>query len=191
MALHGHADDPADLAGAVADLATGSDRVLVAPTGPVVLADGTRAWFAEGDDGEGARLLDHLGAVLDEAAQAHGADPTQAVLVGFSQGAAAALTAAVAEGGPRLGAVAAVAGWLPDLDGVAWAPRPDVPVLLVHGTDDEVVPLPLGRSAARYLERSGAPVTWREHEAGHRLTAPMVADVATWLHGLDQGEPSG
>ena len=74
-----------------------------------------------------------------------------------------------------------MAGWLPSFEGVVWRPRPGLPTLVVLGEDDEVVPLPLGRSAARHLERSGVDVTWRAHEVGHELTPEVLADVATWL----------
>ena len=186
--LHGHGDDPGLLATRRPELDPQATWTVAVPTGPVVLPDGAPAWFDDGSPADADRLRAALGAALTEAGRASGTDPATAVVVGWSQGAAAALTLATAEGWPRVAAVAAVAGWLPTLDDVAWSPDPGATVLGVHGVDDEVVPLPAGRAAARLLARAGAAVTWTEHDAGHELTPAMLADVAAWLDRIAAGE---
>jgi len=61
---------------------------------------------------------------------------------------------------------------------VAWdfaaAAAASVRVLLVHGTDDDVVPLAQGRGAQRALERQGVDVTWIEAPAAHDLAALLA-----------------
>lgn len=181
VVLHGHGDDPAELLDRLAPLDLGSHVTLVAPTGPVTLADGRPAWFDDGSEADTTRLLAHLRDALDEAGRTTGLPSEEAVVLGYSQGAAAALTLAAADAAPRVAAVAGIAGWLPTLDGLTWTPRPDVDVLLVHGVDDEVVPLPLGRSAARFLERGGVAVTWCELDADHAVGPDALELVAAWL----------
>lgn len=179
--LHGHADDPADLVAHVARIDPGRRCTVAIPVGPVTLADGRPAWFADGGEDDAERLLRHLRSVLEVAGRATGLPPDRAVVLGFSQGAAAAMALVAAEGMPTVAAVIGIAAWLPTLDGVAWSPRPGPEVLLVHGTDDEVVPTPMGRSAARFLERSGLDVTWHELDGGHAVTDAALDAVSAWL----------
>ena len=57
------------------------------------------------------------------------------------------------------------------------------PVLVVHGTDDEVVIVQQGRSAARYLERHGVAVRYVEPPGGHHLGPEAVDELGRWLDG--------
>lgn len=186
VVLHGHGDDPAALVPRRNELDPHGRWTVVVPTGPVRLADGSPAWFDEGDAADVARLRHAVTGAIGAGAAAAGAAPEDVVVVGWSQGGAVALALAAWPEGPTVAAVAAVAGWLPGFEGVTWAARPGLPVLVVHGEDDEVVPLPMGRSAARHLERSGAEVALRLHPVGHQLTTDMLADVARWLDGQAQ-----
>ncbi len=54
----------------------------------------------------------------------------------------------------------------------------------MHGTDDDVVIVQQGRSAARLLERHGVAVTYVELPGGHHLGDAADARVAAWLEGL-------
>jgi phospholipase/carboxylesterase len=185
VVLHGHGDDPALLAHRRDELDPDHRATLVAPSGPVALEGGGRAWFHDhGAPGDGDALVAAVDHAIDEGIARATTGPATVALVGWSQGGAAALAYAVRASAPRLAGVATIAGWLPPVDGLEWAPRPDLRVLMVHGEDDEVVPLPLGRSAARFLEREGAEVTWATRPAGHRLEPAMTATVAAWLAAL-------
>lgn len=175
VALHGHDDDPATIRPWVARLAGTSP--LQVPAGPVRVEDGGRAWFSTGAPGELATMAAAIDGAIDAAAE----PPADVVLVGWSQGAAAALAFALRPEAPRLAAVIALAGWLPDLHGIEWSPTDETPILLLHGADDEVVPPLQGRSAARFLERSGANVTWEEVEGDHHVTEAMLDAAARWL----------
>lgn len=80
--------------------------------------------------------------------------------------------------------VVGLAAWLanePDLTwGFSGAASAGTRVLLVHGSDDEVVPVQQGRSAHRVLDRHGIDVTWVEVPAGHDLPA-LLEPVRDWL----------
>jgi predicted esterase len=54
-------------------------------------------------------------------------------------------------------------------------------VLLVHGSNDETVPVQNARSAARVLERGGISVTFTEVETGHTLDEALLEPVRRWL----------
>jgi predicted esterase len=195
--LHGH-DDDASTWRAAAEAMAPAGCIVERPTGPRTTATGA-SWFGTDRDGmpiaaEVHRALDAVADHLRAAARRHGATPGETVLAGFSQGAALALLHAlrppVAGGddhtnraGP-LGAVVAVSGWLPEVGGIpATVDRPGAARLLVaHGTDDDVVPLLLGRSVARLLERQGHDVTFVERATGHD-PGPFAPAVREWLGG--------
>jgi phospholipase/carboxylesterase len=186
--LHGH-DDTADRWKAAAEAMAPGGWIVERPTGPFPTKTGA-SWFGSGTDGlprpaEVRTGLDALAASIRSTATRLGATPADLALVGFSQGAALALLHALTPGTEPVGAVAAVAGWLPDVDGIA----PDLDrlgtarLLLAHGRGDEVVPYPLGRSVARLLERRGHAVRFVERDAGH-TPDPFSGDVRAWLDAL-------
>ena len=127
--------------------------------------------------------LGALAATIAGVADEAGVDPAHVVVLGYSQGAAAALALAFAVGGLRAGAaVVGIAGWLADLPGLRWdLARRHTRELLVHGSDDDVVPVVAGRSAARALRRHDVDVTFVERPGGHALTTDLLEPVRTWL----------
>jgi phospholipase/carboxylesterase len=62
---------------------------------------------------------------------------------------------------------------LPDLRGV--------PVLLIAGTDDELIPVERAGLLAALLGEAGADVSYEALHAGHGLTAQDLALVGEWL----------
>lgn len=91
----------------------------------------------------------------------------------------------------------ALMGNLPDDDQAAWATanpvgradlRPDVPVLLLHGEDDDVVPVAFTSQFAEALESAGHPTTVQilpdaDHQTVYR--ADVAGEpVAEWLLAL-------
>lgn len=180
--LHGHGDRPDSLLERRNALDPDGRCTLAALVGPLDLGGGLHAWFADGDADDARRLLAAIEHGLEFASAASGLDRDRAVLFGYSQGAAAALAFATRPDAPPLAGVATVAGWIPTLDDIEWAPSSALAALLVHGEADDVVDRMLGRSAARQLEVAGVATTWSEHPgAGHALTDAMLADVARWL----------
>jgi phospholipase/carboxylesterase len=190
--LHGHDDDAGTWAAAAAAMAP-DGWTVIRPTGPRATATGRRSWFGADDDGvpradEVRAALADVAGHLRAAAADHRVGPERVVLAGFSQGAALALLYVLADDAglpadrPRPGAAVAVAGWLPDVDGLAatGATLATDRLLMAHGRDDEVVPFPLGRSVARLLERQGHTVAFVAGEGGHD-PAPLASAVRAWL----------
>ena len=156
------------------------------PAGPI--------WFRNDDDGpveaDLIESLDHLDGLLDELAGLHAVSRRQLVLGGFSQGGAVALAAALRAAGAAdaLGGVFAISAWLPHAEAVAYdaaaLAAAATPALVVHGVDDDVVALPQGRSAARYLERHGVPVDLVEIDGDHHLGTATLGPLARWLDAM-------
>ncbi len=203
--LHGHDDDRDRLADLAAGLVPPAASVVV-PRGPLATGGGRAAWFESVDGEPDPDQVAHALGAVDEAVAAAGPGPV--VLGGFSQGAALALlwlvgtrplpagpadtartAAAVTENaGTAAGRTAglfAIAGWIPDVAGIDLdlGRAAGIPVLVGHGEDDEVVPAPLGRGAARALERHAADVTRAERPVGHSLE-PFLPDLQAWLRDL-------
>lgn len=185
VVLHGHGDHPAGLTDRVRDLhavrAHGVDvRSESSPHGP----DDAPEWF--GHDHHGAPHRDELDASLAHLDAAVGALAAHGpvVVVGYSQGAALALTWVLWPGRVSAlpAALAALAGFLPpgDLD-LDPARAAGLRLLALHGEDDEVVPLPLGRSVARLAERHGADVRFVETPGGHEVSDVMLRELDAWL----------
>lgn len=164
--LHGYGANGADLMGLADPLADHlPDTMFVSPDAPERCAGAPMGfqWFpipwidgsseCESMDGM-ARAVADLNAFLDAIMVDHDLLPEQVALVGFSQGAMMALHVA-----PRrqdaLAGVVAFSGRLlaPEQlpDDVATRP----PILLVHGDQDDVVPVQSLPEAAEALEQAG------------------------------------
>jgi phospholipase/carboxylesterase len=154
------------------------------------------AWFTSDEHGpvesELVSSLAAIGAAVDRAAADHGVDRSAVVLGGFSQGGTAALAYALNDAGSDqpLAGLFSVSGFLLHAESVpydlAGLAAGGTPVLVVHGTDDEVVAIQQGRSTARLLERQGVSTRFVETEGGHHLGAVAVAALGDWLDSLDR-----
>ncbi len=168
--LHGYGADGADLTGlGRAWQALLPDAAFVAPDAPEMLpfeAVSGRQWFAldERTPGEyriGAQSAQPgLDRFLDAELEALSLDDSSLALVGFSQGAMMALQTGLRRKDPPA-ALAAFSGLLPGLDSLAGI-NTQSPVLIVHGTQDDVVPCYHAGAAAQALSRAG--VTTDVHE---------------------------
>jgi phospholipase/carboxylesterase len=164
---------------------------IVCPRGPLELGSERCAWFTFQRTPAGNRIaadqlassVERMRAFIAEAIEAYQADAGRVYLLGFSQGAILALTLALTT--PRLLAgVVALAGRIP-AEITPWLAAPEetagLPVLLAHGRDDTTLPVTNAHAARARLEEQRVALTYREYDAGHRLSSAMLADVNAWL----------
>jgi phospholipase/carboxylesterase len=130
-------------------------------------------------------VVESRGAILrlvEEAAAAHGADPSRVWLVGFSQGASMATACALARPEMLRGIVAhsgrLTRRALPTLPAPALA---GFPVLWQHGRADPVVPVAFGHEARDVLGGLGMRVDYREYPIGHEISEESLRDLCGWL----------
>jgi phospholipase/carboxylesterase len=120
---------------------------------------------------------------LNEAVAAYGADPQQVYLMGFSQG--AIMSASVALTRPELvaGVVLMSGRILPQIEPLVAAPEKlkGLPVLVVHGTSDGVLPINNGRDSQKRLSALPVDLLYREYPMGHEVSRESLADVTSWL----------
>jgi phospholipase/carboxylesterase len=149
------------------------------------------AWFHVELDPVGPRInaqeAEHSRTTLvhfiDEAIAAYNTDPSRTYLLGFSQGAIMSLSLALTRPENLAGVVAMSGRVLPEvLPKIAPAEAMrGLPILVVHGTEDVVLPIHHGRAARDRLSSLRVALTYREYSMGHYVSEESLADVTAWL----------
>ena len=128
---------------------------------------------------ESAKMVTDL---IDEQ-KSSGIDPSRIFLAGFSQGGAVVFHTAFLKWQGALGGVLALSTYAPtfgdELELSASQQR--IPVLCLHGVEDEVVLPSMGRSAFEHLKTRGVTVTWQEYPMGHEVLPQEIHDIGDWL----------
>ncbi len=115
----------------------------------------------------------------------YNADLRQIHMMGFSQGAAAALATAVHHPG-WIQAIASLVGFMPTPAQRTVPPNTlqDLPVFMAMGTQDKRVPLATARASAQAVQATGAALTYKEYDVGHKLNAQGMCDLKNWWGSL-------
>jgi phospholipase/carboxylesterase len=112
-----------------------------------------------------------------------GITASRIVLAGFSQGGAMALHTALRYP-EKLAGVVALSCYLPLTSELPTARDPanqSTPIFMAHGTQDPVVPYPLGDESYQLLKAAGYPVEWHSYQMPHSLCEPEVSDIRAFL----------
>lgn len=109
------------------------------------------------------------------------ADLDQLYLMGFSQGAAVSLAAAIHHPGWIKG-LASLVGFAPlGLDQlIEQRPLQDLPVFMAAGTQDERIPLAIARNSAKTVRALGAELQYNEYDTGHKLNIDGMHALKAW-----------
>jgi phospholipase/carboxylesterase len=137
--------------------------------------------FNSQEETEASRLA--LIAFIDEAPNAYDTDPKQTYLLGFSQGAAMAMSVALTR--PDLVAgVAMLSGRIPAEIRSRLAPSEALKGLLIfvgHGTFDEILPIQHARETRDLLSSMHVELVYREYPEPHTISYEELGDVVAWL----------
>lgn len=98
------------------------------------------------------------------------------VLGGFSQGGAMSLDVGLTL---PLAGIFALSGYLHFQPESSDSSPP--PILMVHGTQDQVIPIALAREAKNVLQSIGAMVDYQELAMGHEISPPVLVRLQTFL----------
>jgi phospholipase/carboxylesterase len=105
--------------------------------------------------------------------------PTSSLIVsGFSQGAMMSLDVGLRR---ESAGIIAMSGGLYETDLPDLQARKSTPVLISHGTADDVVPVNYARRARAVLEEAGLDVEYHEYPMGHQVTMEEIAVVKDFL----------
>lgn len=164
-----------------------------APVRPVTINGGMamRAWYDirameidRSPDEAGIRESETQISELVEREVERGVDPGRVVLAGFSQGGAMALQVGLRLQTPPAGVLALSCYLLlpEELAAERSAASFELPILMVHGTNDPVIPLALGRKSRDRLDALGFRPDWREYAMGHEVSMEEIRLAGSWLH---------
>lgn len=181
VVLHGRGADANDLADITPMI---GDYRFVLPNAPEPFepAPGFRfgfTWF-EGWPAERNSIVRSRSLLLEFIDQIAGRYPTPAgkmILSGFSQGGLMSLDAGFRTRQPLAGIVV-MSGALYEEDLPEFKP---MPVLIVHGTEDDMIPVLAARRARRVLEQHGIEPEYHEFAMGHFVTPESMAVVADFI----------
>jgi phospholipase/carboxylesterase len=172
-----------------------------APVRPVTLNGGypMRAWYdiigldrQSRADEAGIRHSDAGISALIRRENERGIASGRIVLAGFSQGGAMALYSALRYP-ERLGGVMGLSCYLLMADRLVAersAANQQLPVLLAHGSYDDVLKIALGEHARDALLAAGQPVSWHRYAMAHSVCNEEIADIAVFLRRVFEAEPA-
>jgi phospholipase/carboxylesterase len=165
---------------------------VVSARAPITLGPGSYAWYHvnfSGDDRivqdpeEGMRSRELILRFVQECVEAYALDPSQVYLMGFSQGAIMSLATVLHQPERFAGLVAMSGRVVPDLVRDMAPPErlAGLPVLVIHGTRDEVLPIHNGRGIRSMLEKLPVNLTYHEYDMAHQITGESLEEVTSWL----------
>ncbi len=191
VALHGWGSNAHDLLGLAPILQRG-EALVICPQGPLAMEIGQGmmgyGWFpitggGESDPEDFARGTAALREFLDTALEHYPVDPHKLVLMGFSQGGVMAYDLFLREP-QRFAGLVAMSSWLPAevADAIpAGASLEGHPALVIHGTNDEMIPVDRARESRTRLTNFGTQLTYREYEMGHEINGEALRELVGWL----------
>jgi phospholipase/carboxylesterase len=187
--LHGVGSNELSMA-ALAD-AFDQRFIVISARSPIELEPFAFAWFhvtftARGpviDRAEAEAAWTRVAGFIDEAVVAYDADPARVFIVGFSQGGIIGIATLLTAPEKLAGVVCMSGRLLPEVLPYAASPERlrDKPVLIVHGSADQTLPVAHGRDAFEELKRFPVSAEYREFEMAHTTSPESLAVVSAWL----------
>jgi len=106
------------------------------------------------------------------------------MLAGFSQGGAVAYLTGLTQENARLAGIIALSTYMPSARQVQsgateWGRL--TPVLIAHGTHDDVVSMTMGEAARNVVAALGCAYEWLTYPMGHEVCMPEVQAIGAWI----------
>ena len=115
---------------------------------------------------------------IDEAVARYPTPPGKIILSGFSQGGMMSIDVGFRTK-QKLAGIVVMSGALNEQDPPPF--NPDIPVLMIHGTQDDMIPVLAAHRARRVLEDHGVHLEYHEFPMGHHVTPESMAVVRDFL----------
>jgi phospholipase/carboxylesterase len=137
----------------------------------------------EMDPREFARARQSLRSFIDQALARYPIDRRKLVLMGFSQGGLMAYDLVLSEP-ERFAGLVALSSWLPEAVDRAIPPNEaakNLPALVIHGTQDPMVPVAGAQDSRQRLLARGLNVHYREYPMQHEINPDALRELVIWL----------
>ena len=123
--------------------------------------------------------LDTLSRFIEALEKAYPVDRARLVLLGFSQGGAMAYAYGLTH---VVGGIVALGGYVPGVIPRPLPPLNEMPVLIIHGVQDDTIAVEIARKNRDQLTQAGAEVTYLEEEGmNHRVGVEGMRLLTGWL----------
>jgi phospholipase/carboxylesterase len=185
--LHGIGSHEADLMSLAPEVAPQAHAVTL--RAPHSYGPGY-AWFQVHWDATGKHIdveqalesLDRLVPVIEALPEEFGVPRSRFILGGFSQGAMMALGIAMRRPRVAAGIMLLSGSVLPPFvpEGIDSAIQ-DLPFLVQHGLQDQVLPVDGAREMKEFLEGQGSQVDYFEYSMGHEVSLHSLLDMRSWV----------
>jgi phospholipase/carboxylesterase len=123
---------------------------------------------------------------IDEITAQYPTPEGKLIVAGFSQGALMSLDSGLRTE-KKLAGIIAMSGGLYETDLPDLTPHAGLPLLIAHGTQDEVVPVNYARRARHVLEAAGLDVEYHEYPMGHQVAMEEAAVVKGFIGRVMKG----
>lgn len=185
LLIHGKGANEHDLEPLIAFVDPESRFLAVLPRAPIPFMGGWQWYETDGIPRGGPELVESVDALddlLDASCVEYGFDRSQAIVAGFSQGAALTLALGLRRSHrPRPAGLCGLSGFLPERDGLEYDFAGGPPVLIQHGVFDPLIAVNHGRHAAARLVAEDVPVVYREYPIAHQVAEESLHDIRFWL----------
>lgn len=115
---------------------------------------------------------------------ARGIPSERIILAGFSQGGAVVYQAALSYHKPLAGLLA-MSTYLATADTISLnSNNADLPMMIMHGTQDSVVPEQLGQFANSFFSNKGYKCQYKTYSMQHSVCSKQVNDISQWLNSI-------
>jgi phospholipase/carboxylesterase len=190
IAFHGWGANALDLLG-LAPYAADGRFAMLCPQGAIEVPIGPvqgYGWYpimmgSAPQPAEVERAVEEADAFVRAALERYPIDRRKLVLLGFSQGGSIAYGLAL-RNPEKFAAVVAISTWFPPQLAqrvIVNEALQQLPILVQHGRADDMIEITRARESVEALRSLRVPVTFREYDCGHEITAEGLADLSGFL----------
>ncbi len=190
IAMHGWGANALDLIGLAPYVGDGR-FMIICPQGPLEVPIGpTRGygWFpirmgTPPDPEEIEAAVSSAAKFVDSAVERYPVDRRKLAILGFSQGGVMAYRLALANPSRYAGLIALSSWFPPELKGTPTdlEALQRLPTLVQHGRADDMIEISRARTSVEHLRELRIPLTYREYDCGHEITADGLQDLSEFL----------
>lgn len=191
LLLHGYGSNDQDLFSFAQEL--DENLLIVSAQAPLELGFNSYAWYtinfntSQGgnfsDIPEAIKAREKIATFIDELQQLYNIQPSNTILLGFSQG--TILSYSIALNYPeKVQKVIALSGYINEQllpENINIKDYQKLDFFISHGSSDQVIPISWAEKAPNFLHNLGIKTTFKTYPIGHGVSPPNFFDFKKWL----------